>query len=80
MKKLVILGLVVLIALLAAIPAFAHEAPPFCHDVNEDGKVNGKDMADFHKTLPDGLGAGGHIPGSHGGFSFRSGGLAAAPA
>ncbi|UCE00557.1 MAG: hypothetical protein JSV42_07515 [Chloroflexota bacterium] len=68
MKKLVILGLVIMIAMLATVPAFAHEAPPFCHDFNEDGKVNGQDMADFHKGLQ--LGQGGHKPGvMHRGFS-----------
>jgi hypothetical protein len=69
MKKLVILGLVIMIAMLAAVPAFAHKAPPFCHDFNDDGKVNSQDLADFHKTIPGELGAGGHIPGGNRGFS-----------
>jgi hypothetical protein len=68
-EKLVILGLVIMMAMLAAVPAFAHEAPPFCHDFNENGKVKDQNLADFHKTIPGGLGAGGHIPGSHRGFS-----------
>lgn len=69
MRKLLIIFIVLILAALSVVPAFAHEAPPFCHDFNGDGKVNGQDMADFHKTIPGGLGAGGHIPGRHSGFS-----------
>lgn len=68
-KKLIILSLVLLLALVSAIPAFA--APP-CNDTNGDGSPSGAEYAAYHivpLATTGGLGADGHKPGSHHGFS-----------
>jgi hypothetical protein len=64
-KKLIILTLVLLFALAIATPAFAHDAGP-CSGT-------ARDYAQHH-VVPNAtsgmLGAGGHIPGEHHGFSL----------
>ncbi len=68
-RNLMILGLVILVAMAFAAPAFAHVAPP-CNDSGEPGN---SDYAKHHiKPLAQagGLGEGGHKPGvAHQGFS-----------
>jgi hypothetical protein len=63
-KKLIILTLVLLLALALATPVFAHDAGP-CSG-------SGHDYAQHH-VVPNAtsgmLGAGGHVPGEHHGFS-----------
>lgn len=67
-RNLTILVVVLLVALLMVVPAFAHNAGP-CNDSGEPGN---SDYAQHHiKDLATagGLGAGGHVPGVHHGFS-----------
>ena len=71
-KKMVILGLVLMLTFALATPALAHNAPP-CNDANVDGSPSGAEYAAHHIVLlatGGNLGAGGHVPGSHGGFSL----------
>lgn len=68
-RNLLILAVVVLVALVTVLPAFAHNAGP-CNDSGEPGN---SDYAQHHiRTLATtgGMGAGGHIPGFHQGFSI----------
>ncbi len=67
--RLLILVLVLLIALVSVVPVFAHSAPP-CNDSGEPGN---SDYAQHHiraLATEGGLGFGGHIPGTHQGFSL----------
>jgi hypothetical protein len=68
MRKVIVVALVLIIALVAVLPALAHSAPP-CNDSGEPGN---SDYAQHH-IVPlaheGGLGEGGHKPGSHHGFS-----------
>jgi hypothetical protein len=69
MRKLLIVVLVVLVALLAVVPALAHSAPP----CNESGGPGNSDYAQHHirPLAQDGaLGSGGHVPGNHHGYSL----------
>ena len=71
-KKLIVLSLVLLLTFALATPAFAHNAGP-CNDTNGDGSPSGQEYAAHHivaLATTGGLGAGGHIPGSHHGFSL----------
>jgi hypothetical protein len=68
-KNMMILTIVVLLAAVTVIPAFAHNAGP-CNDSGEPGN---SDYAIHHiKALATigGIGGDGHVPGSHQGFSF----------
>lgn len=70
-KKLIVLSLVLLLTLALATPAFAHNAGP-CNDTNGDGSFSGQEFAAHHivpLATSGMLGAGGHIPGEHHGFS-----------
>lgn len=70
--KLMVLVLVVVIALVAAVPAFAHTAPP-CNDADGDGSPSGAEYAAHHISAlaqEGGLGNDGHKPGAHQGFSL----------
>jgi hypothetical protein len=65
------LGAFALIVALA-VPASAHSAPP-CNDADGDGAPSGREYAAHHivpLATAGALGAGGHVPGSHGGFSL----------
>ena len=67
--QLLIIVLVLLVALVSVVPVFAHSAPP-CNDSGEPGN---SDYAQHHiKFLATigSLGSGGHIPGTHQGFSL----------
>jgi hypothetical protein len=71
MRKILIIALVLVIALVAVVPVLAHAAGP-CNSPNEDGSFNGRDYAQHHirpKATDGALGAGGHVPGTHQGFS-----------
>jgi hypothetical protein len=66
--QLLIIVLVLLVALVSVVPVFAHGAPP-CNDSGEPGN---SDYAKHHikfLATSGSLGSGGHIPGSHQGFS-----------
>lgn len=68
MRKLLIIVLVLLVALVSVVPVMAHTAGP-CEDSGEPGN---SDYAQHHiKPLATtgNLGSGGHVPGSHQGFS-----------
>ena len=68
LSTMMLVGLMVL----AAVPAFAHTAPP-CNDTNGDGSPSGAEYAKHHivALAHEGmLGDGGHKPGAHRGFSF----------
>jgi hypothetical protein len=59
-------------AMAIAAPAAAHTAPP-CNDTDGDGSPSGFEYAAHHVSAlaqAGGLGAGGHKPGSHQGFSL----------
>lgn len=69
MRKLLIIFLVLLVALVSVVPAFAHSAPP-CNDSGEPGN---SDYAQHHivpLATTGALGHGGHVPGTHQGFSL----------
>lgn len=71
-KKLIVLSLVLILTFALASPVFAHSAPP-CNDTDGDGSPSGADYAAHHivPLAKDGrLGADGHIPGTHRGFSL----------
>lgn len=60
------------LALVLAVPAAAHSAAP-CNDTDLDGSASGREYATHHirPLATDGaLGAGGHKPGAHRGFSL----------
>jgi hypothetical protein len=70
-KRLAVVLLVLIIALVAVVPAFAHSAPP-CNDSDGDGSPSGREYAQHHirsLATEGGLGEGGHKPGAHRGFS-----------
>jgi hypothetical protein len=71
-KKMIVLTLVLLLTLALATPVLAHSAPP-CNDSDGDGSPSGREYAAHHivplATMGE-LGAGGHVPGSHHGFSL----------
>lgn len=71
-KKLIVLSLVLILTFAIASPVFAHSAPP-CNDSNGDGSPSGAEYAAHHivpLATSGMLGAGGHIPGTHHGFSL----------
>lgn len=68
MRKLFLITLVILIALVAVVPALAHNAGP-CNDSGEPGN---SDYAQHHirpLATTGGMGADGHVPGAHQGYS-----------
>lgn len=68
MRKLLIIVLVLLVALVSVVPVFAHNAGP-CNDSGEPGN---SDYAQHHivpLATTGGIGADGHVPGTHHGFS-----------
>ncbi|RPI87238.1 MAG: hypothetical protein EHM41_05680 [Chloroflexi bacterium] len=72
MKILLALALVLAISLMAFSPASAHMAPP-CNDSDGDGSPSGQEYAEHHiAALAQAgmLGSGGHVPGTHHGFSL----------
>lgn len=74
MKKTATFALIVALTGAAAFPAAvsAHTAPP-CNDTDGDGAPSGREYAAHHISAmaKEGmLGQGGHIPGSHHGFSL----------
>lgn len=73
MKRLVllVLGLTLSMAFLGVIAQPAQAAPP-CNDADGDGSPSGQEYAQNHirpLATTGGLGADGHKPGSHHGFS-----------
>jgi hypothetical protein len=69
-KKLIVVSLVLLLTFALATPVFA--ASP-CNDTNGDGSPSGYEYATYHivpLATAGMLGAGGHIPGEHHGFSL----------
>jgi hypothetical protein len=72
MRRIAILVLLVLALMLVAMPAAQAQQPP-CNDADADGAPSGFEYATHHVSAlaNEGmLGAGGHIPGSHRGFSL----------
>ena len=70
-RKAMIVVLIVMVALVAVLPVAAHSAPP-CNDTDGDGSPSGYEYAQHHirpNAQAGNLGADGHIPGSHQGFS-----------
>ena len=64
-KKLIVVGLVLILVLALATPVLAHQAGPCSGD--------GRDYAEHHIVpfaTTGALGADGHVPGSHHGFSL----------
>lgn len=71
-KKLIVLTLVLMLTFALVTPAYAHRAGP-CDDSDGDGSPSGAEYAAHHivELATEGeLGAGGHVPGAHQGFSF----------
>lgn len=63
--------LIAAMSLGAANVALAQPAPP-CNDTDGDGSPSGQEYAHYHIVAlarSGGMGAGGHVPGSHNGFS-----------
>ncbi len=72
LRKVVLIALVLIVALVAVLPAAAHSAPP-CNDTDGDGSPSGREYAEHHisELAKQGkLGNDGHVPGSHQGFSL----------
>lgn len=73
MRRFALLLLLVgMLILSLTVPALAHTAPP-CADTDGDGSASGHEYAQHHivsLARAGELGAGGHIPGSHQGFSL----------
>ena len=72
LRKLFLIALVVIIALVVVLPAAAHNAGP-CNDANGDGSPSGREYAQHHISFlakSGGMGANGHVPGTHHGFSI----------
>ena len=68
MRKLFLIALVILIALVAVVPALAHNAGP-CEDTDDPGH---SEYAQHHISFlakQGGIGGDGHVPGTHQGFS-----------
>lgn len=72
MRKMIIGGVAAIALLLGAAAPQAFAQQPPCNDADGDGKPSGREYA-AHHIVPlahaQGLGAHGHIPGSHQGFS-----------
>ena len=72
LRKVVVIAVVLIIALVAVLPAAAHSAHP-CNDTDGDGSPSGRDYAAHHISFlakNGGMGNDGHKPGSHQGFSL----------
>ena len=68
-RRLLLIVLILALALVAVVPAFAHSAPP-CNDSGDPGH---SDYAQHHiraLALEGELGSGGHVPGAHQGYSL----------
>lgn len=71
-KKLLVFGLMLVLTFALASPVFAHSAPP-CNDTDGDGSPSGREYAEHHivpLATSGELGADGHVPGAHHGFSL----------
>lgn len=71
LRKVLLIVLVVVLALVAVLPAAAHVAPP-CNDSDGDGSPSGREYAQHHISAmakQGMLGNDGHKPGTHHGFS-----------
>jgi hypothetical protein len=72
MQRIAVFVLLILALMLVAVPVAQAQAPP-CNDTDGDGSPSGREYATHHVSAlaKEGmLGAGGHIPGTHGGFSL----------
>ena len=72
MRRIAVFVLLTLALMLVAVPVTRAQAPP-CNDTDGDGSPSGHEYATHHVSAMarEGmLGAGGHIPGSHQGFSL----------
>jgi len=70
-KRLVVVTASAIAALALGVPGGAAQAPP-CNDTNGDGSPSGFEYAQYHVAAlakEGALGAGGHKPGTHHGFS-----------
>ena len=71
-RKLLAICLSLVFVLALATPVLAESAPP-CNDTDGDGFPSGREYARYHvvpMAQAGELGAGGHVPGEHMGFSF----------
>ena len=72
MRRIAVFLVLVLALMLVAVPAAQAQQPP-CNDADGDGSPSGFEYATNHVSamaMEGMLGAGGHIPGSHQGFSL----------
>ncbi len=69
MRKVIIVILVLLIALVVAVPVFADNLGP-CNDGGAAGPGPGNSDYAKHHIVPADLGNDAHKPGSHGGYSL----------
>ena len=72
MRRFALVLLIMVFVLSLAVPALAHSAPP-CNDTDGDGQPSGQEYAEHHivpLAQAGDLGGGGHIPGTHHGFSL----------
>jgi hypothetical protein len=72
-RRIVVVFMLVLGVMVSAAPTARAQAAPPCNDADGDGAPSGPEYAGNHITAlaKEGmLGSGGHIPGSHRGFSL----------
>jgi hypothetical protein len=71
-RRIVVLSTLVLAVMASPVPTAGAQAPP-CNDTDGDGAPSGREYATHHVSAMarEGMiGGGGHIPGSHQGFSL----------
>ena len=72
MRRIIVVSTLVLAVMASAVPTAGAQAPP-CNDTDGDGAPSGHEYATHHVSAlaTEGMiGGGGHIPGSHQGFSL----------
>ena len=73
MRRIVVMCAVILGVMVSAVPAARAQGAPPCNDADGDGSPSGREYATHHISAmaKEGMiGGGGHIPGSHQGFSL----------
>jgi hypothetical protein len=73
MRRILVIGTLILAVMVLAVPTARAQGAPPCNDADGDGAPSGREYATNHVSamaMEGMIGAGGHIPGSHQGFSL----------